>query len=225
MLRIVEANAGCAACNSTASRPQIAPTAPSPLLSRLSAFIPQLQAANDCLQGDVRSETATGLDIEVIPQVAESLSTDGSESDSDASEAPDDRTFQPSRPHIEMDIACGVLDLKDAAACEAAEAAAGNGHSLDDAADTAGVQQKGLVLPSGNVLSLPPASPRATSTSEDDGREEDILEVSTTRFHSVAVPGQQDAPAEAASECELSENVCSPARADSAVKKQKIVML
>lgn len=67
------------------------------MLARARAFLPALQAANAALDARLQSEPAQSLDIE-------HLEAEGA-------------------PHIEMDLACGLMDLKDPAAEAAAERA------------------------------------------------------------------------------------------------------
>ena len=73
-----------------------APVPPSSVLSRVKDFLPQMAAANEKLTKDMQSQPAENFDVEAV-----------GEGDSQ---------------HVEMDIACGVLELKDNAAEQAAEA-------------------------------------------------------------------------------------------------------
>jgi len=85
----------------------VMPMPPSELMSRVRDFLPQMEAANAKLALEMQSQPADKFDVEVLGE----------------------RDAQ----HVEMDIACGVLDLKDDAALEAAEAAiAGVRHSQLD---------------------------------------------------------------------------------------------
>lgn len=228
MLRIVESSAARAKCKVSARKPQIEPTAPSPLLSRLSAFIPQLQAANQHLESDSPSAAGAGLDIEVIPQAPQPSSSDESTSEADIMEAPEAQPDQPFKPHIEMDIACGVLDLNNAGACQAAEAAAANGPGLDEdvaAAEPAAVSQRGLRLPGGDILSPVAGSPRDSSSRQDAEQAADILEVSTTRFTSAKRPGREEASNEGVAVDAPSQNSGAPDGKPAEAKRQKITML
>lgn len=227
MLRIVESSAERAKCKLPARKPQIEPTAPSPLLSRLSAFIPQLQAANQHLQSTPPAAARAGLDIEVIPQAAQPSSSDESTSEADIMEAPEAQPDQPFKPHIEMDIACGVLDLNNAGACQAAEAAAAKGPSLDEdlaAAEPATVSQRGLRLPGGDVMSPVAGSPRESSPKQD-AEQADILEVSTTRFTSAKRPGREEVSNEGVAGAAPSENAGAPDGEAAVAKRPKITML
>eukprot|EP00892_Ulva_mutabilis_P003260 jgi/Ulvmu1/1305/UM011_0032.1 len=122
-----------------------------------------------------------------------------------------------------MDIACGVLDLQDAAACKAAEAAAADAQSLDDAVakDTICLAQDGLKLPGGAVISPPAGSCGAKSCSE--GREAGLQMsvLSTRRCDGAACPDKlaSDNP------CELSPSKSAASDACLPNKKQKILML
>ncbi|KAL4419374.1 hypothetical protein ABPG77_002901 [Micractinium sp. CCAP 211/92] len=117
-------------------KPTIKPVPPSGLLDRLQAFLPTLEAANADLQHQL--ETGGG------EQVAMERGSD------------DEREG----PYVEMDLACGLFDLKDPAAVAAAEAAmvnrgvaveaygAGSGNSSsddtsDDSSDSGGSDAEG----------------------------------------------------------------------------------
>jgi hypothetical protein len=80
------------------------------VLGRLGAFVPQLAAANESLQAALRSQPASDFDVEAVAEGG---------------------------AHVEMDLACGVLELRD----ENAEAAA-------EAALAGGAAQVAAVLPS-----------------------------------------------------------------------------
>jgi hypothetical protein len=80
------------------------------VLGRLQAFVPQLAAANVALATAMATRPAHEFDVEYVQP-----SGQGGEA----------------APHIEMDIACGVLELRDEAAAAAAERAlAGGAHPL-----------------------------------------------------------------------------------------------
>ena len=207
------------------------PTAPSPLLSRLSTFLPQLQAANQRLDAAAPGASGSGLQIEVVPQAEEaSVSADGSDSDSDASQEPVAGQAQPCRPHIEMDIACGVLELQDPAACQAAEAAAADARSLDDITGTAApeaarLSQKGIMLPGGTVLS-PPAHPCGeTSGSEDEGAGNVMSEISTRRGEFATCSEQHVPDSCTMFETGMHGSDAEPTDGCPVQKKQRIVML
>lgn len=88
------------------SRPQISKVPESAVLAQLRSFLPQMQSANDQLSQRVETEPA--VSISDLQQES---------TDSVLEEQEDYETGQ----HVEMDIACGVVDLKDAAALKAAE--------------------------------------------------------------------------------------------------------
>jgi hypothetical protein len=125
-LKICEANARAAI---TANKPTIAAVTRSSLLSRASHFLPTLQAANMALQRTIDQSGAEAVNIE---HVSERNGGSGATGDSDTDVDGPER--------IEMDLACGVLDLEDGAAAAAAKAAAACATSVDDdlAADRAG---------------------------------------------------------------------------------------
>ena len=83
------------------ARPDIGPLPASGVLARARAFLPALQAANAALEARLQSEPAQSVDIE-------HLEGEGA-------------------PHIAMDLACGVMDLRDPAAEFAAERAVRGG--------------------------------------------------------------------------------------------------
>jgi len=72
------------------------------VFSKLQDFLPKMQAANEHLEGELKVRPAAEFDVEGVPE--------GQESN-----------------YIEMDLACGLVDLKDDAAVQAAEAAAAVG--------------------------------------------------------------------------------------------------
>uniref|UniRef100_A0A7R9VXU8 Uncharacterized protein n=1 Tax=Chlamydomonas euryale TaxID=1486919 RepID=A0A7R9VXU8_9CHLO len=84
------------------SKPQMAPMPKSSIFSKLQDFLPKMQAANEHLEGELKVRPAAEFDVEGVPE--------GQESN-----------------YIEMDLACGLVDLKDDAAVQAAEAAAAVG--------------------------------------------------------------------------------------------------
>jgi len=83
------------------ARPDIGPLPASSVLARARTFLPALQAANAALEARLQSEPAQSVDIE-------HLEGEGA-------------------PHIAMDLACGVMDLRDPAAEFAAERAVRGG--------------------------------------------------------------------------------------------------
>eukprot|EP00192_Tetraselmis_astigmatica_P020218 CAMPEP_0117668422 /NCGR_PEP_ID=MMETSP0804-20121206/11543_1 /TAXON_ID=1074897 /ORGANISM="Tetraselmis astigmatica, Strain CCMP880" /LENGTH=191 /DNA_ID=CAMNT_0005476317 /DNA_START=228 /DNA_END=804 /DNA_ORIENTATION=- len=76
----------------------------SSVLGRVKDFLPKMAAANDELAAAMTGKPAEAFDMEVL----------GPTSDA---------------PRIEMDIACGVVDLKDDAALRAAEVAMASGRA------------------------------------------------------------------------------------------------
>ncbi|PNH00571.1 hypothetical protein TSOC_001044 [Tetrabaena socialis] len=85
--------------NLTRQRPCIGPAPRSSVLGQLAAFLPQLALENERLRQQMQTRPAAEFDIEHV-----------GEGDSEA-------------PYIEMDLACGVLELRDEAALRAAERA------------------------------------------------------------------------------------------------------
>ncbi|KAL6765740.1 hypothetical protein V8C86DRAFT_2448689 [Haematococcus lacustris] len=77
-------------------KPQIGPILRSSVLDQVRKFIPSLQAANKALERELEVRPASDLDIEHVDEGG---------------------------AHIEMDLACGVFDLKDEQAVAAAEQA------------------------------------------------------------------------------------------------------
>ncbi len=71
------------------------------MLGRLNAFVPQLAAANAALASAIATRGPAEFDVEQL--------------------AAEDA------PHVEMELACGVLELRDAAAQQAAERALAGG--------------------------------------------------------------------------------------------------
>ncbi|GLC35799.1 hypothetical protein PLESTB_000495500 [Pleodorina starrii] len=84
--------------NLTRQRPAIGPTPRSSVLDKLAAFMPQMANANASLQQQLQERPAAEFDIEQVDD-----EEDG--------------------PYIEMDLACGILELRDEAALRAAERA------------------------------------------------------------------------------------------------------
>lgn len=85
-------------------RPQTAKVPESSVLAHLRTFLPQLQSANEKLSQNPASEPAVTI-------------SDMQEEPAELEQDTEDSTLQ----HIQMDIACGVVDLKDAAALQAAQ--------------------------------------------------------------------------------------------------------
>lgn len=107
-----------------AQRPGIGAAPQSDLLGRLQQFLPAMQSANAQLATAPGAKAAPGaLDIRY-----REVDSDEEESDDSAAE-----------PHIVMDLACGVFDLKDEAAMAAAArqmSSAGGGMPMQAAGDT-----------------------------------------------------------------------------------------
>lgn len=102
-------------------RPHIGDLPQSTLLKQLQQFLPRIQSANADLAEHSFTESAVSIvDVEQgSEQECSAYST--SDSDSEGNSA-----GKQASQHIEMDIACGVLELHDQAAITAAEAALAN---------------------------------------------------------------------------------------------------
>lgn len=85
-------------------RPQTSKVPESSVLAQLRTFLPQMQSANEMLSQQPASETAVTI-------------SEVQEGPAELEQDPEDGTLE----HIQMDIACGIVDLKDAAALRAAE--------------------------------------------------------------------------------------------------------
>ena len=85
-----------ALCQAGADPPRPTTASPLSVLGRLSAFVPQLAAANAELASALSTRPASDFDVESVEEGGR---------------------------HIEMDLACGVLDLRDEAAQQAAQLA------------------------------------------------------------------------------------------------------
>lgn len=107
---------GDSTAQQTRARPDIIGLPQSTVLQQLQQFLPQLQSANADLAHHPLTEPAVSI-VDVHEESA--CSSSGSDSDEDSSQAK-------SPEHVQMDIACGVLDLHDEAAISAAEAALAN---------------------------------------------------------------------------------------------------
>lgn len=143
MLNIVEDNMRS---ELAAKKPKIEPTARSPLLSRMAAFLPTMQAANADLEC-----TAPTTDAFVLEEQQEDADrTNGIiQCQSSSDDSPDEQDEPSCRdlsqgdcqkeaaPRIEMDLMCGVLDLQNKAACSAAEATLQDGQSVEEALEKA----------------------------------------------------------------------------------------
>ena len=92
------------------------------VLARLQAFVPALAAANAALASQ---PAPAGVEVEAVPEASagESESEEEGEEEEEKSEAKGDSTSEERVPHVSMEIACGVLDLHNAAALAAAQAA------------------------------------------------------------------------------------------------------
>lgn len=103
------------------------PTPPSAIAARVAAFLPTLAAANDALAADVAAGRGDDHNVECVDEGA---------------------------PHVEIDVAAGVLELGDAAAVRAAEAAVARGNDDD------------------GPMAAQAAASSSESDSDDDGSEE-----------------------------------------------------
>ena len=101
--------------------------ASSAIAARVAAFLPTLAAANDALAADVAAGRGDDHNVECVDEGA---------------------------PHVEMDVAAGVLELGDAAAVRAAEAAVARGNDDD------------------GPMAAQAAASSSESDSDDDGSEE-----------------------------------------------------
>ncbi|WIA21936.1 hypothetical protein OEZ85_004302 [Tetradesmus obliquus] len=85
---------------SPTSRPNIGTLPPSSVLGKVRSFLPQMKQANEQLEQQLQLCDPSVVDIEHIPEGADAAA-----------------------PVIQMDLACGLLDLKDDAALAAAQRA------------------------------------------------------------------------------------------------------
>ena len=85
--------------------PQTQPPPPSELLARVAQFLPRMAAANEQLVAAAAAAPPGTFDVEAVAE---------------------------GEAHVEMDLACGVLDLKDDGAVVAAERALASGGGVDD---------------------------------------------------------------------------------------------
>lgn len=86
-------------------KPTIGKVERSALLGKLKQFIPELEKANQKLEAEMSVRPASEFDVENVEE---------------------------GQAHIEMDLACGIIDLKDRAAEEAAEGAVASGGRVDE---------------------------------------------------------------------------------------------
>ena len=91
----------------TMQKPAIGKVEKSSLLGKLKQFLPELEKANQKLEAEMAVHPAESFDIENVHE---------------------------GEAHIEMDLACGVIDLKDKAAETAAEKAIACGSGREEAA-------------------------------------------------------------------------------------------
>lgn len=116
------------------------------VFNKLQSFLPQLAAANDALEERIAAGNASTIDIEVIEGAAallvawERLRPDRFRNANNAGDATTSVAACPrlvsadeSKPHVEMDVSLGVLDLKTDEAVAAAEnATRGSPECLND---------------------------------------------------------------------------------------------
>ncbi|KAG2499328.1 hypothetical protein HYH03_002905 [Edaphochlamys debaryana] len=110
----------------TRQRPSIGPAPRSAMLDQLAAFLPRLAQENKKLEEELQAQPPAepGFVLERVDDEAGPAAAAG-EPEAAEGEGGGEGTY------IEMDLACGVLDLRDDAALQAAEAAmAGRGGAL-----------------------------------------------------------------------------------------------
>lgn len=131
-------------------KPNIGAVPSSAMLKRLHDFLPQLAAANASLPTNTAPHDDPYLpslqprDKDPEPALCV-LPTEHAAVDDDSDDASDesDSESQDSGVHVEMDLACGVFELHDASASEAAARAAGTAGSLSGAAREEAQQEEG----------------------------------------------------------------------------------
>lgn len=166
LLRIVDGNTRS---EIAANKPQIQPPTRSPLLARMAAFLPTMQAANADLEHVAPSSDAFTLEEQkVCSEHSGSLIRSQGSSDVDSDDENSrgdvlkDACLGDAGPRIEMNLTCGLLDLKDGAACSAAEATMQNGCSIEDALGNsvkmAALDQSPKLFVDGAPIAMPPAS-------------------------------------------------------------------
>jgi len=137
--------------NQPTNRPNIGPVPPSSVLDRLKQFIPRIQEANQELEQQLQGSNPRDFDIEGVEEGQEG-------------------------GYIEMDLTCGLLDLKNADAIQAAEQALVNGQSI----------------PGGNDADASTSSESSTEE-EDSGSEEDDMIGAAKGGGQQGLPEQQPA--------------------------------
>ncbi|PSC69276.1 dentin sialophospho isoform B [Micractinium conductrix] len=104
-------------------KPPIKPVAPSGLLGRLQAFLPSMEAANAELEQRLAAGAAPA---DMAMERGRCVAASGAVAVWRAFRS-DDEAGGEGGPVVQLDLACGLFDLKDAAAVAAAEAALVNG--------------------------------------------------------------------------------------------------
>ena len=98
--------------------PSIAPAQPSALLSKLSAFLPQMHEANLQLEEKIQKNPILAkreIEIDAV------LDEEADDATDDAEEEEEEEEEEEGKPQIEMSLGMGVVDLKTAEAVEEVE--------------------------------------------------------------------------------------------------------
>jgi len=120
-----------------------APPPPSPLAARLAAFLPELAAANAAFAA---APSGSDFDIESVRE---------------------------GEAHVEMEVACGVIDLKDEGAVRAAEAAVARGGGAGGGGIEGGEGEGGVVDAAALAAAVAAAAEASSSSDDDSSSEED----------------------------------------------------
>ena len=169
-LRICETNARA---QLAANKPKLTAPPRSALLARAATFIPVLRSANAALPDTDAAEQPGAVEIQEVAEEEDAIRLHSNDSidsltDSTRDDCAAEDPHKPHAQHVEMDLACGVLDLPDAAAIAAAEAAAANGADVDG--DLASAAQRAACV-------LPTVSTSSSSDESDESDSADGLHV------------------------------------------------